>query len=122
MVINALDLIEQEIMVKTIERKVYKSEILNVPEGKYEVTCANTCLKFNKNFVSTVENKGKFDFEHYSTKPEEVQSFLVFNNEKIGQVTYLLKIKVEEMPEVKFEPFKTELGSRHQEIIKFENK
>jgi hypothetical protein len=30
-----------------------------------------------------------------------------------------LKIKVDEMPEIKFDSFKTELGSRHEELIKF---
>lgn len=60
MVINARDLIEQEISIKTIERKSYKGEILSIPEGRYEVTCANNCLKFNKNYVSTPENKGRF--------------------------------------------------------------
>ena len=68
-VINARDLIEQEITIKTIERKVYKGEILNIPEGKYEVVCVNSCFKFDKNYVSSVQNKGRFDFEHYSTKP-----------------------------------------------------
>jgi hypothetical protein len=95
-------LIEQEIFIKTIERKIYKGQIQHIPQGTYEVSCTNSSLRFDKNFVSDNKNNGEFNFEHYSTKPEEVSAFLTFVNQKVGQLTYSLKVKVEEMPEIKF--------------------
>ena len=38
-----------------------------------------------------------------------------------GELTYLLKVIVEPMPEIKLEPFKVELGKLHKEHIWFEN-
>jgi hypothetical protein len=70
-------------------------------------------------FQSTPANQGTFEFKYHATKPEETESLLTFKYEKVGQLTYLLKIKVDEMPEIKFDSFKTELGSRHEELIKF---
>lgn len=63
--------------------------------GEYSVSCDNLGVRFNKKFVSSKTNNGVFKFEFYSAKPEEVESYLVFNNDKIGQLTYLLKVKVD---------------------------
>lgn len=51
-------------------------------------------LKFDKIFVSDNQNKGLFRFEHYSTKPGDSECYLVFKSDKIGQLTYLLKMSV----------------------------
>ncbi len=32
-IVNARDIIEEEIKIKTIERKTFKGEITNIPEG-----------------------------------------------------------------------------------------
>jgi hypothetical protein len=61
-IVNARDIIEEEIKIKTIERKTFKGEITNIPEGQYVVTSTNSCLKFNKNFVSNEKNKRTFKF------------------------------------------------------------
>ncbi len=45
-------------------------------------------------FVSDNQNKGVFKFQHYSTKPGDNECYLVFKNDKLGQLTYLLKISV----------------------------
>lgn len=93
-VINVRDVVEQEIHIKTIERKAFKGEIANIPEGNYEVTSSTNFLKFDKIFVSNNQNKGIFKFEHYSTKPGESECYLIFKGDKVGQLTYLLKINV----------------------------
>lgn len=93
-VINVKDVVEQEISFRTIERKVYQGEITNIPQGSYEVSSLNTGLRFDKVFISDNQNKGVFKFEYYSTKPGKTEGYLVFKSEKIGQLTYLLKISV----------------------------
>lgn len=38
---------------------------------------------------------------YYSSKPEEKESLVTFADEQLGEITYLIKVIVDPMPEIK---------------------
>lgn len=58
---------------------------------------------------------------YYSSKPEEKELLVTFIDAQLGEITYLVKVIVEPMPEIKLESFKVELGKMHREVVTFEN-
>jgi hypothetical protein len=40
-------------------------------------------------------------------------------NDKLGEISYIVKVIVESMPEIKLEAFQVELGKAHREKVQF---
>ena len=82
--------------------------------------CDDFNLKFSEAVLITEETPA-LPIRYYSSKPEEKEIYLTLVSENLGEMTYLIKVIVDPMPEIKMEPFQVELGKMHKEKVVFEN-
>ena len=71
--------------------------------------------------VTVPAGESSVQFSYYSAKREEKQSVLTFISDQNGEISFLIKVIVEAMPEIKMQPFQVELGQSHEEPVLFEN-
>jgi hypothetical protein len=117
--ITVTNTIEGEIKMRTIERKE-ATAVVTLPPGEYRVVCADLNLKYPPSATIT-EEEPDLAISYYSSKPEEKEIYFTVVSDSLGELTYLLKVIVDPMPEIKLEPFQVELGKAHRETAVFEN-
>ena len=98
-IINVKNIIEAEVKIRTVERKEAAAEIELAP-GTYQVICEDINLKYPKEVNITAEQP-QLTVSYYSSKPEEKEIFLTLKNEQLGELTYVVKVMVDPMPEIK---------------------
>ena len=116
-VVNVKSLIEGEIKLRTVERKEVWGEVV-LPRGSYTIRNEDRNLKCPTQATIT-EETGVIALAYYSSKPEEKEIAVTFFNDKLGEISYIVKVIVEAMPEIKLEAFQIELGKTHKEKIQF---